>query len=39
MRQLPAKGAFHDRFPEAADDGIALLDGERALAHKLIENL
>jgi len=39
MRQLAAEGALDDRFLEAADGGIELLDGERALAHKLIENL
>jgi hypothetical protein len=39
MGQLAAEGALHDRFLEAADGGIKLLDGERALAYKLIENL
>ena len=39
MRQLAAEGALDDRLLEAADGGIELLDGQRALAHKLIENL
>jgi hypothetical protein len=32
MRQLAAEGALDDRFLEAADGGIELLDRQRALA-------
>ena len=35
--QLAAERTLHDRFLEATDDGLELLDGERPLAHKLIE--
>jgi hypothetical protein len=31
VRQLAAKGALHDRFLEAADRGVELLDRHRAL--------
>src|SRR5687768_9548914 len=37
--QLAAEGALHDRFLEATDGGIELLRRERALTHKLVENL
>jgi hypothetical protein len=37
--QLAPERTLHARLLETADGGIELLDGQRALAHKLIENL
>jgi len=39
VRQLAAERMLHDRFLEATDSGIELLDGQGPLPHKLIENL
>ena len=39
VRQLAAERTLHDRFLEATDSGIELLDGQGPLPHKLIENL
>jgi len=39
VRELPAQGALDDGLLEAADRGVELLVGQRALADALIENL